>query len=355
MRFHFQESKSTINDEEEENRENSCYYNGCKRNANCNCEFCIASINATLDLVPNSSLTKFSSSKPNFNSYSPITFDSSIFNTPRNPSSCIPPPASPVVKSSAKSNQVQRMEMKNEGKKRFFYSGVGVLNVVVVLGFLLLADFVLSRAVSVIYQPSLSSNLVKRVGEKCHEIHDLNGKLRFLQKELGNVVHGRVSNCSFTDSSWEISQDGLLLNSRCELYKSAMEEVTIWGWPLQTAGMITTGMSVRTLTILSGRVTEWKDGQVSYLIRKANTSWTQPEWGASVLQLDPNTWVLEYQRSSIVDGKGLFSAAKELLKYRISRNIGKMKKNLWLFALSFEDNGSYNWFTTTNYDSKTPT
>ncbi|XP_058763447.1 uncharacterized protein LOC131636876 [Vicia villosa] len=355
MRFHFQESKSTINDDEEDNRENSCYYNGCKRNANCNCEFCIASINATLDLVPNSSLTKFSSSKPNFNTYSPITFDSSVFNTPRNPSSCITPPVSPVVKSSAKSNQVQRMEMKNEGKKRFFYSGVGVLNVVIVLGFLLLADFVLSRAVSVIYQPSLSSDLVKRVGEKCHEIHDLNGKLRFLQKELGNVVHGRVSNCSFNDSSWEVSQDGLLLNSRCKLYKSAMEEVTIWGWPLQTAGMITTGMSVRTLTILSGRVTEWKDGQVSYLIRKANTSWIQPEWGASVLQLDPNTWVLEYQRSSIVDGKGLFSAATELFKYRISRNIGKMKKNLWLFALSFEDNGSYNWFTTTNYESKTPT
>lgn len=46
------------------------------------------------------------------------------------------------------------------------------------------------------------------------------------------------------------------MNSRCELYKSAIEEVTIWGWPLQTAGMITTGMSFRTLTILSGRVTE---------------------------------------------------------------------------------------------------
>lgn len=98
------------------------------------------------------------------------------------------------------------MEMKNEGKKRFFYSGVGVLNVVVVLGFLLLADFVLSRVVSVVYQPSLSPDFVKRVGEKCHQIQDLNGKMRFLQKELGNVVHGKVSNCSFTDGSWEISQ-----------------------------------------------------------------------------------------------------------------------------------------------------
>ncbi|KAL5070081.1 hypothetical protein RYX36_020968 [Vicia faba] len=352
MRFHFQETKSAISNEEEENGENSCYYNGCKRNANCDCEFCIASINATLDLVPNSSLTKFSSSKPNVNSYSPITFDSSIFNTPRKPSSCIAPLSTPVVKSSAKSNHVQRMEMKKEGEKRSFYCGVGV---VIVLGFLVFADVVLSRVVSVVYKPSLSPDLVKRVGEKCYQIRDLNGKLRFLQNELGNVVHGEVSNCSFTDGSWEISQDGLLLNSRCKLYKSAVEEVTIWGWPLQTAGMITTGMSSRTLAILSGRVTEWKDGQVSYLIRKANTSWIQQEWGASVVQLDPNTWILEYQKSSIVDGKGLFSAALELLKYRISRNIGKMKKNLWLFAVSFEDNGSYNWFTTTNYGSKTPT
>lgn len=40
------------------------------------------------------------------------------------------------------------------------------------------------------------------------------------------------------------------------MYKSAIEEVTIWGWPLQTAGMITTGFSFRTLIILSGRLTE---------------------------------------------------------------------------------------------------
>jgi hypothetical protein len=75
-----------------------------------------------------------------------------------------------------------------------------------VLGFLFFADIVLSKVVSVVFQPSLSPDLIKRVGEKCHEVHDLNGKLRFLQKELGNIVHGEVSNCSFTDTSWEINQ-----------------------------------------------------------------------------------------------------------------------------------------------------
>ncbi|CAJ2630216.1 unnamed protein product [Trifolium pratense] len=346
-------SKSSSNEEE-----NSCYYPGCKKNANCNCEFCIASINATLDLIPNSTLTKFSSSKPNNlnnNNHSPISIDSSFLSTPQTISRCITPPSTRIIKSSAKSNHVQRIERKNKGKKRSFYSGIGVLNVIMVLGFLFFADIVLSKVVSMVFQPSLSPDLIKRVGEKCQEVHDLNGKLRFLQKELGNFVHGKVSNCSFTDSSWKINQDGLLLNSRCKLYKSAMEEVSIWGWPLQTAGMLTTGLSFRTLTILSGRVTEWNGGQVSYLIRKANTSWTQPKWGASVVQLDSNTWVLEYQRSSIVDGKGLFSAAFDFLKYRISRSIGKMKKNFWQFAVFFEDNRRYNWFATTNYGSKTPT
>jgi hypothetical protein len=51
-------------------------------------------------------------------------------------------------------------------------------------------------------------------------------------------------------------QDGLLLNSRCVLYKSAMEEVSIWGWPLQTAGLLKTEFSSRSFTVLSGRVTE---------------------------------------------------------------------------------------------------
>lgn len=51
-------------------------------------------------------------------------------------------------------------------------------------------------------------------------------------------------------------QGSLLLHSHCVLYKSAMEEVRIWGWPLQTAGLLTTAFSSRSFTILSGRVTE---------------------------------------------------------------------------------------------------
>lgn len=48
----------------------------------------------------------------------------------------------------------------------------------------------------------------------------------------------------------------MLLSSKCTMYKSATEAVSIWGWPLQTAGLLRTGFSQRSFTILSGRVTE---------------------------------------------------------------------------------------------------
>ncbi|KAJ1423821.1 hypothetical protein SESBI_12095 [Sesbania bispinosa] len=344
MRTVFLESKSST--KEEDNRDSSCYYPGCKKDANCNCEICLASIHATLDLMPisinKSSLTKLSTSRPNIEC-TPISFDSSILSTPR--SSTYQIPSTPVIKSSARSDFSQKMEKQNKGQE-WRFSGINLLRFLLGLGLLLSADIAFSWAVSGIFQPSLSPDVVKRVGEKCYQVQDLNGKLRFLQKELTSIVVGKVSNCSFADNLWEISQDGLLLNSKCTLYKSAIEKVTIWGWPLQTAGLLTNGLSFRSQTILSGRVTEWNGGQVGYLIRKANTSWVQPKWGASAVQLDPNTWVLEYQRSSICDGKGLYSAAFEFLNYMISRIIGRVKKNFWLFA-AFVDN-QYNGFTAYN-------
>jgi hypothetical protein len=216
MRFHLHQSKSNSIEEKEEEEENnhensSYYYPGCKKNANCNCEFCIASINATLDLMPNSALTKFSSSKPNIvnHNITPISIDSSIFSTPEKSYDGVSviAPSTPVIKSSAKSNHVvHRIERKEKGEKRCFYSGLGLLKVMMVLGVLLFADVVLSRVVSVVFQPSLSEDIVKRVGEECHKVQDLNGKLKFLQKEFGGIVNGKVSNCSFTDKSWKINQ-----------------------------------------------------------------------------------------------------------------------------------------------------
>lgn len=40
------------------------------------------------------------------------------------------------------------------------------------------------------------------------------------------------------------------------IYRSLAEELSVWGSPLQTSGILAAGVSARSLTILSGRITE---------------------------------------------------------------------------------------------------
>ncbi|KAF4351674.1 hypothetical protein F8388_024507 [Cannabis sativa] len=72
-------------------------------------------------------------------------------------------------------------------------------------------------------------------GEKSSAVRDLNGKLRFLQKSLQGIVDvDKISNCSYANSRWEINQ---------------------------TAGLLATGISSRSFTIIfwqSHRVVGWK-------------------------------------------------------------------------------------------------
>ncbi|KAE9618240.1 hypothetical protein Lal_00046971 [Lupinus albus] len=327
-------SRGSNNEEAEDNDhvgDNSCYYPGCKKNVSCKCEICLDSINATLDLIP---LTKLSASKPIHRNLhcTPISFNPSLLNTPTSTPSHVTP--------------------HNNAKKRSSFYGLNFFSLLLALGFLLSADIAFPWVVSRIYQPALSPDVVKRIADKCWHVHDWNAKLRSFQKDLmGIAADGK--NCTYSAPTCEIIQDGLLLNSRCTLYKSAIEEVTIWGWPLQTAGLLTNGFSFRSLTILSGRVTEWNAGQVGYLIRKANSSWVQSKLGASVVQLDPNTWVLEYQRSSIFNSTRLYASLIQFLKYRTSRIVSRLKKCFWRFAAAFEDKQLKR--STTNNGDKIPT
>ncbi|XVE84648.1 hypothetical protein DITRI_Ditri17bG0029700 [Diplodiscus trichospermus] len=330
---------TTMEDDIRGETRDSCYYPGCRKDANCNCEICLASINATLDLMPasiqKSSFTKLSSSKPNPVNRTPISFNPSIMSTPKSSSCCLV--ESPELKSTARLNRKEKKE--KEGKQGSF-EGVFwrfVLGLILVLGM----EIGFSWVFGGFLRPALTRDIVRSIGERALVVQDLNGKLRFLQNELKGFVNGKVSNCSNTDSIWEIDQGSLLLNSHCILYKSATEEVRIWRWPLQTAGLLTTGVSSRSFTILSGRVTEWSNGKIGFVTRKANASWVQRKWGASAIQLDPNTWIMEYRRSSLLENPRLFSATLELLKYRLTTMVRKMTEELWLFS-AFEN--QYNEF-----------
>ncbi|PRQ38605.1 putative ERG2/sigma1 receptor [Rosa chinensis] len=348
---------STTGPPMEEDRSESCYYPGCRKDANCNCDMCLASINATLDLMPfsvqKSSMTKFSSSRPDRPNSSveqtPISFDASVLSTPISTSPRFQ--ASPDLKPSARLDFEQSVVEKEEGRKWGFGWDCWKLVLGLSLVYVVVYGFY-SNLASGVLKPVLSPEIVRNAGEKSWVVQDLNGRLRFLQKEMQGLVPGKVSNCSYPNSLWEITQDGLLLSSHCKLFKSAIEEVSIWGWPLQTAGLLTTGFSSRSYTILSGRVTEWSDGKVGYVIRKENSSWVQRNWGASAVQLDPNTWLLEYRRSSVSHNQRLVSAVLSFLKYKLSRALGKIKQKFWLPS-TFGNNQYYE--VTAEYNIKIPT
>ncbi|CAK9154393.1 unnamed protein product [Ilex paraguariensis] len=310
---------------ESESRD-SCYFPGCRKDANCGCEICIASINATLDLMPQSiqrsSLTKLSVSKPI--PRSPVSFNPSFLSTPRS--------STPTVLVSPPLNSTARMGFHEKIKRKKRELGIGfmLMRLFRTLSLVFLAEFGFSWVVSGVFQPKLSPDIIRHVGQKSWVLPDLNERLSFLKKEIENLVQEEASNCSTDNSVWDINQDGLLLNSHCTLYKSAIEEVSIWGWPLQTAGLLTAEFSSRSFTILSGRVTEWFNGEVGYQIRHTNSSWVQGKWSSSVVQLDRSTWILEYRRSSLMENGRLISAAIEFLKFRMMREVQKMKQEFWL-------------------------
>ncbi|KAK6929944.1 hypothetical protein RJ641_004038, partial [Dillenia turbinata] len=325
----------------------SGYFLGCRKDANCHCEMCLASINATLDLMPasahRSSLTKLSASKPNLQK-TPISFNgSSVTPTPKHSNRWNL--ASPALKSTAK---ISFKEEKEE-KKRRWDLGLKILRLILCMSLIFGSEFGVSWMALKVLKPKLSTDLVRDLVEQSSGVQDLSGRLSFLKTNLEGFVNVEVSNCSIhSSSSWGIHQDGLMLHSKCVFYKSVAEEVSIWGWPLQTSGLLTAGLSSRSFIVLSGRLTEWLDGNDMYLIREVNDSWVQGKWRASVIHLDPNTRIIEYRRSVIMENSGMFSAAFELLEFSTSRLVKRMKKQFWLsfvfgeaYGINFRSDASF--------------
>ncbi|KAK4800230.1 hypothetical protein SAY86_025595 [Trapa natans] len=306
-----------------EARDRSCYYPGCRKDANCSCEMCLASINATLDLMPDSSLTKLSAFRPRSQKSTPLSINSSMMSTPTSFTRTNPRKLeSPALESTAK---VPLCKKKEKKVKREWRPVRWILWSV----FVLAVDFGASRWVSVTFRPRLSADLVRYMGEKSRVEASLNERLRTVQMSLQALLGDKVSNCSDVNSFWRISQDGLLVNSQCSLYKSSLEEVSIWGWPLQTGGLLASAFSSRSFTIITGRVREWSGGKMVHEAQNTECSWELRKWNATIVQLDPNTLILEYRRSSILENHGIFSAISELLRHHISGLVQGMKHKFW--------------------------
>jgi len=147
---------------------------------------------------------------------------------------------------------------------------------------------------------------------------------------------------------------------RCTVYKSAAEEVNVWGSPLRTSGLVPAALSARHLTLLSGEITEvtnppassplfaqtqrtirslnspasrirlqWSDGRLWPTVRASNgSSWAYRRQSAAAVRLEPETWVLEYQRSALFEGTRLIPAAAELLSSRCSTMARRARRRL---------------------------
>ncbi|OEL34740.1 hypothetical protein BAE44_0004238 [Dichanthelium oligosanthes] len=320
------------------------YYPGCRKDANCACEMCLASIDATRDLVrapEAASARRFfagaAAAAAAKDRRPPLFFRD---RGARSESDLSEPPWTPPMRSTAKSRRaVAQAAAAGAGGARGARGARGshdwALYAGTVVGFLLLlwvdTGFV-PEAAARGFGPKLSPEAVARVGAEARLAPGgLEHKLRVLERRVGHLVGGeRATNCSSHDSVWRLHQnDQHVFHWRCTVYKSVAEEVSVWGSPLRTSGLIPAALSVRHLTLLSGEITEWSDGRVWPTVRASNgSSWAYRRQSAAAVRLEPETWVLEYQRSALFEGTRLIPTAAELLASRCSTMAQRARRRL---------------------------
>eukprot|EP01018_Ginkgo_biloba_P024254 Gb_09200 [translate_table: standard] len=334
------------------------YYPDCRKDAQCNCNMCMASIHATLDLRPSnnlfSSITNWSESPSrSFMSPPPPTgkdnqwpnseFSKNKPSTP--PRKELKRARSSALDSTAKSapklfeaepvdelvvaekNNNEKKKKKKKKQKREF------LGKILVIFCVLFLEFVVPWCLSGHFKPYFTADKVKGIAEESMSRMRLADRLDFVARKMARVVPGQVINCTGSDSTWKLEQDGLLVHSHCILYSSIVEEVSLWGCPTQTAGVIGRGIVDRSLTIMSGQMIEWYEGKTDYAVHREGNSWTHAKWTASVVQMDGRTWILEYRPSAILQGGGLVSRALHFLNWLICRILEKVRLNFRSFLL----------------------
>ncbi|WOK91575.1 hypothetical protein Cni_G00266 [Canna indica] len=329
----------------------SCYFPGCRKDANCHCEICLASIHATRDLIPSgaasiqwhrSSLTKLSVSKPRRAGLEPVPFDDaeSPPPTPEAVASTVTPPSTPPIRPPVRSRPSEEIAIE---KHRSWSFGGSLIGVLVCLLLLWAVDAGFSAVILKRFGPKLTAGLVSQVGEDSRVLRkDLKKRLELVQQRMDNLVGGRVSNCSSVDSNWGMNQgDQFLFQWRCVMHKSIAEKVTVWGSPLRTTGLLVTGSSPRSMTLLSGKITEWSDGKLLPTTRTSNgSSWTYDKWSSAALHLDANTWILEYERNALFQGPGLIPAAWEAAKLKLFTKAKNLKQRIRYGRLRRSHRGS---------------
>ncbi|TVU45063.1 hypothetical protein EJB05_04534, partial [Eragrostis curvula] len=313
----------------------SCYYPGCRKDANCACEMCLASIDATRDLVrapEAASARRFFAGAAAARDRRPA-----LFRRGAPAGSDVTEPWTPPMRSTAKSRRAPGRAAADGGREE--KGGVAAhdwaLYAATVIGFLFLLwvdTGLVPEAAARGFGPKISPEAVARVGIEARLAPGgLENKLRVLERRVGQLVGGdRVANCSSQDSAWRFHQnEQQVFHWRCTVYKSLAEEVSVWGSPLRTSGLLPPTLSARQLTLLAGKITEWSDGRVSPTVRASNgSSWAYRRRSVGAVRLEPETWVLEYQKSVLFEGTRLIPAAAELFMSKFSTAARRARQRL---------------------------
>lgn len=209
---------TTLSTEDSERRDSNCYFPDCRKDANCSCEICLDSLNATLDLMPlsvqKSSLTKLSYAsnfKPTVES-TPTSSDPTVVTTPVSVSR----PILRVISSPKKKKKEVKKSIASEPKKTTKNERrpliCAVLKVVFVIGLALCLELGFRKG---ILKPEFTEEIVRKVGERSQAECDLDAKLRLLEDELKGFVNnnGKFSSCRGSNSNWKIKQVVLLAYS----------------------------------------------------------------------------------------------------------------------------------------------
>jgi hypothetical protein len=188
----------------------SCYYPRCRKDANCDCDMCLASIDATRDLVrapEAASARRFFAGMDRRGR--PALFATDV------PEPWTPPMMRSTAKSSRRDPPAPDAEAAPPGPHRGGKKGGGVwhdwaLYAATVLGLLILLwvdTGLVPEAAARGFGPKLSLEAVALVGAEARLAPGgLENKLRVLERRVGQLVGDRVTNCSSQDSAWRFYQ-----------------------------------------------------------------------------------------------------------------------------------------------------
>lgn len=204
---------TTVSTEEDSERRDSsnCYFPDCRKDANCSCEICLDSLNATLDLMPlsvqRSSLTKLSYASSTFKptvESTPTSFDPDVLVT--TPAS-VSRPISRVISQPKKKVAKKPKENEEPTKTKIEKKRKTLTFVVLAIGLVLCLELVFDWVVKGVLKTEFTEEIVRVSGERSQAANDLDGKMRISEDELKGIAkNGKFFSCVDSDSRWRFNQ-----------------------------------------------------------------------------------------------------------------------------------------------------